>query len=77
MPTSPRVIQDLLSFSGIFILGISVARHQTWTERRTSLHDFPLTTLSTLGLAAVQINVLVNTILATSEGTGAVTFYYD
>ena len=53
MPTSPRVVQDLLSFSGIFILGISVARHQTWTERRTSLHDFPLTTLSTLGLAAV------------------------
>ena len=28
----------------------------------------------TLGLAATQINVLVNTILATSEGTGAVTW---
>ena len=53
MPTSPRIVQDLLSFSGIFILGLSVARHQTWTERRTSLQDFPLTTLSTLGLAAV------------------------
>jgi hypothetical protein len=51
--TAPRIVQDLLSFSGIFILGLSVARHQTWTERRTSLQDFPLTTLSTLGLASV------------------------
>ncbi len=51
--TSPRIAQDLLSFLGIFILGLSVARHQTWTERRTSLQDFPLTTLSTLGLASV------------------------
>ncbi len=50
---SPRVVQDFLSFAGIFILGLSVARHQTWTERRTSLQDFPLTTLSTLGLASV------------------------
>ena len=53
--TSPRIVQDLLTFSGIFILGLSVARHQTWTERRTSLHDFPLTTLSTLGLAAITV----------------------
>ena len=50
---APRLAQDLLSFSGIFILGLSVARHQTLTERRTSLQDFPLTTLSTLGLASV------------------------
>lgn len=53
LPSSPRIVQDLLAFCGIFILGLSVARHQTWTERRTSLQDFPLTTLSTLGLAAV------------------------
>ena len=53
LPSSPRIVQDLMVFSGIFILGLSVARHQTWTERRTSLQDFPLTTLSTLGLAAV------------------------
>jgi len=50
---SPRLVQDLLAFLGIFILGISVARHQTWIERRTSLQDFPLTALSTLGLAVV------------------------
>jgi hypothetical protein len=50
---SPRLVQDLMIFLGIFILGVSVARHQTWTERRTSLQDFPLTTLSTLGLATI------------------------
>ena len=50
---SPRLVQDLMVFLGIFILGISVARHQTWIERRTSLQDFPLMALSTLGLAAV------------------------
>lgn len=50
---SPRLIQDLLVFLGIFILGLSVARHQIWIERRTSFQDFPLTALSTLGIAAV------------------------
>ena len=47
----PRIIQDTLAFSGVFVLGLSVARHQTWTERRATLQDFPLTTLSTLALA--------------------------
>ena len=49
---APRIIQDLLGFCGVFVLGLSVARHQTWTERRSVLQDFPLTTLSALGLAA-------------------------
>ncbi len=53
LPSSPRIVQDLMAFCGIFVLGLSVARHQTWTERRTSLQDFPLTTLSALGLAAI------------------------
>lgn len=53
LPSSPRVVQDLMVFLGFFILGLSVARHQTWIERRTTLQDFPLTALSTLGLAAV------------------------
>jgi hypothetical protein len=52
-PASPRLVQDLMIFCGIFILGVSVARHQTLVERRTSLQDFPLTALTTLGLAAV------------------------
>ena len=50
---APRVIQDTLAFCGVFVLGLSVARHQTWTERRTTLQDFPLTTLATLGLAGL------------------------
>ena len=49
----PRIIQDGLAFCGVFVLGLSVARHQTWTERRATLQDFPLTTLSTLGLAGL------------------------
>jgi len=48
---SPRIIQDVLAFCGVFVLGLSVARHQTLTERRTTFQDFPLTTLSALGLA--------------------------
>lgn len=50
---APRLIQDSLAFCGVFVLGLSVARHQTWTERRTTFQDFPLTTLATLGLAGL------------------------
>ena len=57
----PRLIQDTLAFSGVFVLGISVARHQTLTERRTTLQDFPLTTLTTLGIAAVFIFISLRT----------------
>lgn len=50
---APRIIQDMLAFTGIFILNLAVARHQIWTERRATLQDFPLTTLSVLGLAGL------------------------
>ena len=50
---APRIIQDVLAFCGVFVLGLSVARHQNLMERRATLQDFPLTTLSTLGLAAL------------------------
>jgi len=52
---SPRLIQDTLAFSGVFVLGLSVARHHTLTERRTTFQDFPLTTLSMLGLTGLAI----------------------
>jgi hypothetical protein len=52
---APRIIQDSLAFCGVFVLGLSVARHQNLMERRATLQDFPLTTLSTLGLVAVAI----------------------
>ncbi len=50
---APRLIQDTLAFCGVFVLGLSVARHQTLMERRATLQDFPLTTISTLGLAGI------------------------
>jgi hypothetical protein len=49
----PRVIPDLFIFFGVFILGLSVARHQTLTERRTTFQDFPITTLTVFGLTAI------------------------
>lgn len=50
---APRIIQDSLAFTGIFILNLAVARHQIWMERRSTLQEFPMTTLSVLGLAAL------------------------
>ncbi|MFN8413243.1 MAG: hypothetical protein U0Z26_12720 [Anaerolineales bacterium] len=47
-PPMPRLIQDLIIFSGVFMIGISVARHQTLVERRTTLQDFPVTSLTVL-----------------------------
>ncbi|RPI89312.1 MAG: hypothetical protein EHM40_21040, partial [Chloroflexi bacterium] len=48
----PRIIVDVLIFSGVFLLSISVARHQTLLERRTTLQDFLITILTVLGLSA-------------------------
>jgi len=50
-PQMPRMVPDLLIFSGVFLLGISVARHQTMIERRTTIQDLPISALTILGLA--------------------------
>jgi hypothetical protein len=50
-PQMPRIVPDLLIFSGIFLLGLSVARHQTMIERRTTIQDLPISALTILGLA--------------------------
>ncbi|HET7143560.1 MAG TPA: hypothetical protein VFI68_06050 [Anaerolineales bacterium] len=50
-PPMPRIIQDLMVFSGVFMIGLSVARHQSLVERRTTLQDFPITSLTILLLA--------------------------
>jgi hypothetical protein len=50
-PQMPRLVPDLLIFSGVFLLGMSVARHQTMIERRTTIQDFPISALTILGLA--------------------------
>ena len=52
-PPMPRLFQDLFIFSGVFLIGISVVRHQTLVERRTTLQDFPLTSLTVLLLASI------------------------
>jgi hypothetical protein len=51
---APRIVQDALAFCGVFVLGLSVLRHQTLTERRSTLYEFPLTTLGALGLTALS-----------------------
>jgi hypothetical protein len=50
---APRIVQDLLAFIGIFILSLAVARHQVWTERRAARQDFPLTTLTVIGVSSL------------------------
>lgn len=54
-PPMPRIIQDLMVFSGVFAIGVSVARHQSLVERRTTLQDFPLTGLSLLVITSAYI----------------------
>ena len=53
LPRLPRIIPDLLIFSGMFLLGLSVARHQTLVERRTTLQDLPISFLTLIGLAGL------------------------
>jgi hypothetical protein len=52
-PQMPRVMPDLLIFTGVLLLSVSVARHQMLVERRTTIRDFPVSALTVLGLAAV------------------------
>jgi len=54
-PHMPRLFQDLLVFSGVFLMGISIARHQSLVERRTTLRDFPVTTLTILLVACAYV----------------------
>ena len=45
-PVLPRILTDILTFSGMFLLGISVARHQTMIERRTTIQELPVSLLT-------------------------------
>jgi GAF domain-containing protein len=45
-PPLPRLVQDLLIFSGVFLMGVSVARHQSLVQRRTTLEEFLLSGLA-------------------------------
>ncbi|MBL8062449.1 MAG: hypothetical protein JNK32_05480 [Anaerolineales bacterium] len=54
-PPMPRIIQDLMIFSGVFMIGVSVARHQSLVERRTTLQDFPIASLTVLLITLAYI----------------------
>lgn len=49
----PRLIQDFLTFCGVFFIGAAVARHQAWVERRITLPDFPVSGITVLGLSGL------------------------
>jgi hypothetical protein len=49
----PRIIQNLLLVAGLVLLGYAIARYQAFVGRRTTLHDFPVSGLTVLGLAAL------------------------
>lgn len=53
LPPQSRIVQDGLILSAIFVLGYSVARHQTFVERRTSFRDFQVSGLTILAFAIV------------------------
>lgn len=57
----PRVVQDGLVFGGIFLLGVSVARHQSLLERRTIWQDFPI---GLLGISVITAGYLIICIFA-------------
>ena len=50
---APRLIQDGLILTGVFLLGISVALHQTMVERRSTFQDFAGAAISVLLLTAL------------------------
>jgi hypothetical protein len=53
LPPMPRVARDFLLFVAVPLLGYSVARHQAFVERRTTLQDLPIAGLAVLGLSGV------------------------
>lgn len=52
-PPLPRIVQDLLIFSSVILLGIAVARYQVFIERRTTIEDFPVSILAVFSLSAI------------------------
>ena len=55
----PRVIEDGLVFGGIFLLGMSVAQHQSLVERRTIWQDFPIAMLGMFGIVLFYLAVCI------------------
>jgi hypothetical protein len=53
----PRVIEDGLVFGGIFLLALSVARHQSLVERRVVQQDFWVTFLGMFLITALYLAI--------------------
>lgn len=53
----PRIYEDGFVFGGIFLLGLSVARHQSLVERRTIWQDFPISMLGMLAIVSFYLTV--------------------
>lgn len=53
----PRIIEDGFVFGGIFLLGISVARHQSLVERRTIWQDFPIAFLGITLITTLYLTI--------------------
>ena len=53
LPEFPRIVRDLLILTGVILLGVSVARHQTMIERRLTIQDLPVSLLTILALAGL------------------------
>jgi len=80
-PIAGLAIGTVLGGAGQILLQWPVLRREGWRyapvldTRDPGLRDvMRLMAPGTLGLAAVQVNVFVNTVLATGEGTGAVSW---
>ena len=54
-PPLPRVVQDFFVFSGVFMLGFSVARHQSLVERRTILQELPAAVTIMFALVSLYV----------------------
>jgi hypothetical protein len=53
LPPQSRIIQDGLILAAIIVLGYSIARHQTFVERRTTFRDFQVSAVAVMGFAAI------------------------
>jgi hypothetical protein len=49
----PRLVQNLLLVGALGLLGYAIARYQAFVGRHTTLHDFPVSGLTVLGLAVL------------------------
>jgi hypothetical protein len=70
--TFPRLVQNLFLIGALAMLGYAVARYQVFVGRRTTLHDFPVSGATVLGLAALY-GVIANRYGFTAEQVVLVT----